>query len=165
MKKLLVTLMIIVTLFTAIIGTAAAENVYGNTEKRTTFTVNARYDGAYIVLSSSTGKALVAQHNWIGKYTGDGYEIHHGFYRVTRRGNGCPTESFIWAPSATTKTSGIMTCEEVKLSFARSGQYTLTIEPLSNSEAARYWRVDSIKSWLYDASWNVTITSGCGVSF
>ncbi len=125
MKKLLVTLMALVTLLCAALSTASADYARGNTANSTTFTVNARYDDAFIVLTSTTGQALVAQHNWIGRYTGDGVENSHGFYRITRRGNGCPTESFIWAPSATTNKSGIMTREKIRLRFAFAGTYQL----------------------------------------
>ena len=157
MKKLLTALTIICIIAVTMITCASAETVTGTTAQATEFKVHANSSSAYIVLSSSTGLAEVAQHNWIGVFEQYGSEKHHGFYKVTQKGNDV-NRSLIWVPSATTNTSDTMTCEEIKLSFPSSGDYTITVEPISEYP---YWRVDYIHKWIYNASWMATITSGC----
>ena len=142
--------------------TASAASASGKTSKAVTFKVNATKAGASFVLSSSTGVAKVAQHNWLGRYTKDGNEKTHGFYKITIKGPNL-NKSQIWAPSATTNKNGILTCREIKITMPSKGTYTVTIAPLSNSAAAKYWRVDWIKKWVNQASWYLTITTNCKV--
>lgn len=149
-------------MFITCIPFAYAENVTGNTTGSKTFYVHSYYSDSYIVLSSSTGVANVAQHNWLGLYQQNGNEKHHGFYEITMNGEGM-NESFIWAPSATTNKSKINDCEEIKLIFPCTGDFTITIRPLNSSESTRYWKVDYIDYWVYDATWMTTIESGCSV--
>ncbi len=141
---------------------AHAETVTGSTKQAKLFYVNSSYKNSYIVLSSSSGVANVSQHNLVGAYKQDGNEVQHGFYRVTQQGQG-GNRSFIWAPSATYNKSSVNTCEEVKISFPGTGYYTVTVAPLNSSEAARYWKFDSINYWVYEAAWMTTIESGCRI--
>ena len=139
---------------------ASAATVTGKTSKTVTFKVNSTKKNSYFVLSSSTGVAQVAQHNWLGRYTKDGNEKTYGFYKVSVKGPGL-NKSMIWAPSATTNKSGVMTCREVKITLPNKGSYSVTVAPLSLSAAAKYWRMDWIKKWVKHATWTLTITSGC----
>lgn len=163
MKKITVILVAMVCFICTYLSVAQAETITGSTASAKTFYIRSSYDNSYIVLSSSTGVANVAQHNWAGIYEQDGYETHHGFYKVTQKGGGV-NRSFIWAPSATINTSAINTCEEVQIYFPAPGEFTVTIAPLSFSSASAYWKVDYIKYWVHDASWMTTITSGCTVT-
>ena len=86
----------------------------------------------------------------------------HGFYKVTVKGTGL-NKSMIWAPDATTNKSGVTTCREVRIKLPAKATYTVTVKPLSNGDAAKYWRMDWIRSWIKPASWMVSVTSGCTV--
>ena len=163
MKKLFSIILILATLCCLFVAPAAmAESASGTTAKAKTFTIhsNCSPNRAYFVLSSSTGLAKVAQHNWLGRYTGVGQEVTHGFYRVSVSGPKL-NKSMIWAPSATTNKKGISTCREIRITLPTTGDYKVTIQPLSVTAAKKYWRVDYIKNWIHHASWHVTIRSGC----
>lgn len=163
MKKILSVILILATICCCLISAPAAmaEAASGSTAKTKTFTISSHsYPNAYFVLSSSTGLANVAQHNWYGKYTGNGEEKTHGFYRVSVKGPGLD-RSTVWAPSATTNKKGIDTCREMRIKLPNTGDYKVTVQPLSASAAAKYWRVDYIKNWVHHATWHVTICSGC----
>lgn len=165
MKKLVSILLILVTLCTcfAIIPGAMADSASGSTASTKTFTIRSYCSpGAYFVISSSTGLAKVAQHNWLGRYTGLGNEKTYGFYKVSIKGPKA-NESFIWAPSATTNKKNVSTCQEIRIKLPSIGNYKITIAPLSPSAAAKYWRVDSIKKWVHHATWHVTILNECKI--
>lgn len=167
MKKLSksITLIFIITLGLIVFPSALADNavVSGSTEESVTFPVVSNGgSNAYITLSSSTGVAEVAQHNWIGVFQGYGNEVHHGFYKITQEHNGM-TRSMIWAPSATTNKSDILTCEEIQIYFEKAGTYKVTVTPLSTDAAMKYWKVDYIHRWVHPAKWMLTIQSGCSV--
>ena len=158
MKRLLCALLVCAALG-GMVPAARAETVTGSTTAARTFYVRADSGTAFIVLGSSTGVASVAQHNALGVYTGTGQEKHHGFYRITRRGNGA-SDARDWAPSATTNKDRAETCDEIRISFPAAGEYEIRVEPISEWA---YWRVDSINYWVHDATWMVTIASGCTV--
>lgn len=163
MKRVLL-LMVVVLLVGTMIGfypSALAEAVTGTTNGSTSFRVKANKNG-YITLTSSQGTAMVAQHNWLGIYQQDGKERHYGFYWVTaRQDNGANNFSLIWAPSATTNKDDVSTCIQAELRFPETGTYTITISPLSNTQAARYWKVDYIKYWIDPAQWVVSVEHDC----
>ena len=162
MKKMISMILVLATLFCvmAIPHFAAAENACGSTSKKVVLKVDVSSYNGYIVLSSSTGLARVAQHNWRGIYSGDGNEKTHGFYSIILGNN----EVYDWVPSATTNTKDAVTCREFQLGFKKPGTYYVAIYPMDNNTSARFWRMDWIQKWVYDATWMVTITSGCTVS-
>ena len=91
MKRILAIVMLLTVLLGCLlapIGASAETTVTGKNNKTVTFKIKATRKNAYFVLSSSTGLAKVAQHNWLGRYKGDGNEVTHGFYKVTVKGKG-----------------------------------------------------------------------------
>ena len=163
MKRFMSLFMLLVVLLLCVSpANASAATVTGKNKSSTTFTMTATTKNAYFVLVSATGVANVAQHNFFGKFTRNANEITHGFYKVTVKGNGF-NNTAIWAPSATTNKKGILTCREAQFKVPRAGKYTVTESPLSNRDAAKYWKMDSINSWVCYASWMATITSGCSL--
>ena len=166
MKKFVSVIMVIAALFCCMAAGSGvmAESASGSTGITTTFKVETSHENAYIVLSSATGLANVAQHDWKGRYVGNGDEKTHGFYWVVTLCNG-KQNGFVWAPSATTNTSGISTCDELRINFPKgNATYWVHIVPLTPIQAERYWRVDNIDHWVYPASWRTTITSGCAIT-
>ena len=169
MKKLTALILILATLLcilTAPLNSLAGQAVpvNGGTSKGVSFKVTAYSDNAYFVLSSSTGLASVAQHNWLGKYTGDGQEATHGFYRLQYGESGTNISHLgIWVPSATTNYSGSDACEEIVFNLPGKGTYMFYVYPMSTGEAAKYWRMDSINYWIREATWWMSVTSGCDV--
>lgn len=165
MKKL-ISMIVALAVFSCMMAVpcfAAAEEVFGSTSQKVTFRVDANSSGSYIVLSSNTGLARVAQHNWRGIYDGDADEATHGFYYVQVLGSGVE-DRFYWAPSATTQKDSTITCEEFQYGFNVPGTYFIAIYPLDESQSASFWRMDWIKNWIYDATWMVTVKSDCNVA-
>ena len=168
MKKviafILLTSVILCSLVIAPMTAMADGAASGSTERFTAFRVESLNSNAYIVLSSSTGLVNVAQHNWIGQYTGNGNETSHGFYHIGYcRPGQSSCEVGVWAPSATTNTGNVTTCTEMVIYLPEPGIYTITVDPMTTGEAAKYWRVDSIDRWIHPATWRVTIMSGCRI--
>ena len=166
MKRILALVLMVMTLVGCLLAPmgASADTIYGKNSKKVTFKIVSNAKNSYFVLSSSTGLARVAQHNFLGFYKKDGNETTHGFYRVSAKGPNL-NKSTIWAPSATTNKGSIMTCREVKFTMPAKGTYTITVEPLSNNAAAKYWKVDWIRYWIQNASWMLTITSRCNAKW
>ena len=162
MKRILSVILALVTICCCLIAVPAAmaETASGTNAKMETFTIHSDSSGAFFVLSSSTGLANVAQHNWYGRRTGEGDEKTHGFYDVHVKGPGLD-EWMKWAPSATTRKSEVTTCREVRISLPYRGDYTVDVYPMATYQASDYWRVDFIRYWVYNASWHVTILSKC----
>lgn len=159
LKKILTVLIMI--LGVCIYISANAETITGSAVETVTFNVHVNYSNGYIVLASATGNARVACGTWYGGYTGEyKNEKHHGFYKVTAIGEGY-TNSMIWAPSATTNKSKISTCDEVTLTFPCAGDFTITVEPVSEMS---YWKVEYIDRWITPAQWMVTNPYGCKVT-
>ena len=157
------TVLILLTQSLALSGALADSYASGTTAGASTVQIDARYGSCYFVLSSSSGLAMVKQHNWAGVYQQDGQEVHHGFYRIRIfDGNGF-YENYRWAPSATTNEDEVYTCQELRITLPRAGTYTMTVAPMSYTEAARYWKVDSIAYWIQEATWIVSIMSGCEI--
>ena len=140
--------------------------ISGNTGGSTVFYVNSTASDAYIYLKSEKGTAYVNQHNALGIHSGYGNENHHGFYLVSVASLTSQYQSdVIWAPSATKNTSNVSMNDQLKISFPSSGAYYVEVEPLSNSAAAKYWKVDSIQKWINPATWYYTDTkSNCIVT-
>lgn len=162
MKRFLALAIALVSLMILVISPALADGwtVTGQNKKSKSFSVFSTNPKAFLVLSSNPGLANVAQHNFFGKFTKNGNEITHGFYKITLRGCGM-NDSFIWAPSATTNKGNVKVCRDVRIYLRKIGKYTITVEPLSNNAASKYWRMDSINKWVHYASWMVSIGSLC----
>ena len=143
--------------------TPPSSPVYGDTSGSTTFWVRADKANASFVLKSYQGKASVAQHNFLGIPTGDGDEIHYGFYWVSDSTG----RSFHWGPDATANKSQLNTNQEISMTFPNPGVYSVTIVPLAYSDVNHYWVMDTINYWKTQAKWIVKSDSlsGCKVSF
>ncbi len=168
MKKLLSVLMTIAILMTTmtIIPLAASADTayYGDTSDYRVIRLESKSTNAYIVLNSFTGMAEVNQHNWIGDYSGTGYEEHYGFYRITVYNDAGTIATYVWAPSATTNDDYILTDTQVQIPLYVTGKVCVQISPLTNREAAEYWRMDSIRRWVTPATWDLTIVHSCKVA-
>ena len=164
MKRFITLVMVLTVLMGCVMVPmeASAETLSGTTSKTVTFKFIASRKNAYFVLSASKGVARVAEHNIFGWYKKDGNENVYGFYKVTMKGKNF-NKSLIWGPSATTNKKGVMTCREVQILAPAKGTYTVTITPLSNNAAAKYWKYDMIRYWVRPASWRVSVTSACTV--
>lgn len=141
-------------------------DIWGSTSRSAVFYVNSQASNSSIQLKSETGKALVNQHT-MGISSGTGEETHHGFYLVNiSYVGGQYRNEFVWAPSATTNTSGVELSANMKITFPAIGAYRVEIKPLSNSQASNYWKVDSIAQWNKDAIWHYVDKSNtnCTVS-
>ena len=141
-------------------------DIWGSTSRSAVFYVNSQASNSSIQLKSETGKALVNQHT-MGISSGTGEETHHGFYLVNiSYVGGQYRNEFVWAPSATTNTSGVELSASMKITFPAIGAYRVEIKPLNNSQASNYWKVDSIAKWNQDAIWHYVDKSNanCTVS-
>ena len=143
--------------------TPPSSPVYGDTSGSTTFWVRADKANASFVLKSYQGKASVAQHDFLGIPTGDGDEIHYGFFWVSDSTG----RSFHWGPDATANKSQLNTNQEISMTFPNPGVYSVTVVPLAYSDVNHYWVMDTINYWKTQAKWIVKSDSlsGCKVSF
>ena len=162
MKRILVLIMMLAVLAACMLAPVCAQAVPSGTTARTvTFKVTAQRADARCWLTSNTGVASVAQHNIFGRYTRDKNETIHGFYRVTVKAKNY-NKSKIWGPSATTNKSRLMPCKSIYINLPKKGTtYTVTVAPLSFSEAKQFWRMNFIRKWVRNASWSLCKLDGC----
>ena len=158
MKKIVSLLVLVILCLNTLPLTAYAEYIYGSTNGSKTFYIRANSTNASLVLNSYQGVVSVSK-----ALGNDKYEDQHGFYQIKLEDDRT-CRSVIWAPSATTNTSGINTCKQVQIHFDSPGDYSLTISPLSNQEAAQYWYFDKVNYWVKVATWDVDHIVGCSVS-
>ena len=152
----------------ALVPAAAAADGYasGSASRSGRVEIYAGRENAYFILSAHLGIAYVDQHDWRGNYTGCGEEGHYGFFRVEIAGvTSGFRSSYIWAPSATTHTTGIIRETNPKFTLPYKDNYVLDITPLSPDEASGYWRVDRLAGWSTPAGWSLDTMSNCSVGF
>ena len=138
---------------------ALADTISGTNASWEEFYVTVTQPGGSFTLYSYQGIATVFQHSFYGRSTGTGNESAYGFYYISVTGNGV-SELIRWAPSATTNKSEVTTCVNYTLRFQRPGTYKILVAPMSDADAAYYWRTDSIHHWEARATW--TAVANCG---
>lgn len=135
---------------------ALADEIRGSTAGKTTFRFHAFESNAVVSLSSCEGLAFVEKRSsFLPGVQGYANEWQHGFYQVSVRGDDGYRNAFFWIPSATTWKSGDSKELDVSIfvHLPYAGWYTITISPLDPDTASHFWRVDTLKSWTEDATW------------
>lgn len=144
---------------------SATTNIDGSTQRTTTFYVQS-YGSATVKLYSYKGSARVKNYTATGSFKSYETESHYGFYRVTVQGSGY-SASYRWVPSANVLfgITDAKTSRTLELSFPRSGNYTVKVEPMSAGDISNFWIADRFDHWITDATWEVSKESNCNCSY
>ena len=143
-------------------GADETGDVGGTTGGTTTFYVYASGSGSgYIRLLGTKGTAYISDYDFYGNFNGYKNEEAYGFFKVQVTASGYD-KSYIWAPSASMSTYGIETSQSLVVVFPVSGDYKITVTPLTKAEVnGTYWTRDRLQSWTKQASWVVNKAVNC----
>ncbi len=154
----------------------ASSCVYGNSGSTKTFYVHVTQSDAYIKLESFRGYDEVEPWSIWGYALDHEIQHHHGFYQVKITDPYGNKSTVDWCPSATrnlffqlngtAQVRGTTDDDVIKLTFANTGTYTITVVPYSAQEITNsYWQRDHFICWTEYATWEVAKESGCSCDY
>ena len=161
--KRLAALALVVCAVLSCLPAALADDIWGDMSRSVTFYVNAKWDGARMELNAWKGSVLVDRRGMSTYSQGRAEKDSFGFYEISVSGPG-GRGTFVWAPEANQNTDRVILERSPMLQFPAAGTYTVTVRPLSGTEAAAYRNAETIASWRYYDFWRVASLYGCEIT-